>query len=150
VGVLDRLDHAPDARPWGEVHQILFSHPLAWFPGLGSVLSATWNRGPFAVGGDNDTINAESWSSRQPFTVTAAPAMRFVTEVGNWDATLLGLPTGQSGRPWSGFYADQIGSWLRAEAAPLPFSRKAVEEAAVAKLHLVPRYVRDTGSAVQP
>jgi penicillin amidase len=74
--------------------------------------------------------------------------MRFVTEVGNWDATVLGLPTGQSGRPWSGFYADQIGSWLRGEAAAFPFSREAVEEAAIARLQLLPRYVDVPGSAV--
>jgi penicillin amidase len=148
-GVLDRLDHATDARPWGEVHQVLFSHPLAWLPGLGPALAATWSRGPFPVGGDNETINAETWSRRQPYSVTAAPAMRFVTEVGNWDATVLGLPTGQSGRPWSGFYSDQIGSWLHAEASPFPFSRKTVEAAAVARLQLIPRYVRVSGSAVR-
>ncbi len=147
--VLDRLDGETDPRPWGEVHRVVFSHPLAWLPGPGSALAATWNRGPFPVGGDYATINAAYWNPRRPFQVTAVPAMRFVTEVGNWDATVLGLSTGQSGRPWSGFYSDQIGSWLRVEAAAFPFSRGAVEEAAIAKLHLAPRYVRIPGPAVE-
>ena len=142
VGVLDRLDGEADAETWGGVHQILFTHPLAWLPGVGSSLAATWNRGPFAVGGDNVTVNAEYWNHHQPFAVTVLPAMRFVTEVGSWDATVLGLPTGQSGRPWSGSYADQIEDWQRVEPAVFPFSREAVEAAAVARLHLYPEHAR--------
>ncbi len=148
AAVLDRLDRETEARPWGEVHQVLFAHPLGWLPGLGAPLAATWNRGPFPVGGDCETINTEYWSREQPFSVTAIPAMRFVTEVGNWDATVLGLPTGQSGRPWSGFYSDQIGSWLRGEAAAFPFSRQAVEDASIARLQLLPRYIVVPGPVV--
>ncbi len=147
--VLDRLDREADAQTWGEVHQVMFTHPLAWLPGVGSSLAATWNRGPFAVGGDDVTIDAESWNRHQPFAVTAVSAMRFVTEVGDWDATVLGLPTGQSGRPWSGWYADQIGDWLRVEPAVFPFSRGAVEAKATARLRLIPEHARIPLSAVQ-
>ncbi len=149
VSVLDRLDGVAEAQAWGEVHQVLFTHPLAWLPGVGSSLAATWNRGPFAVGGDDVTVNAEYWNRHQPFRVTALPAMRFVSEVGNWDATVLGLPTGQSGRPWSGSYADQIEDWLRVEPAVFPFSRAAVEAEATARLHLIPEHARIPLSAVQ-
>ncbi len=140
--LLDRLDGDARSESWGDIHQVVFSHPLTWIPGVGSRLAATWNRGPFAVGGGNVTVNAESWNRSEPFAVTGLPAMRFVTEVGNWDATLLGLPTGQSGRPWSGFYADQIESWLSVEPAAFPFTREAVEAAAIARLHLAPANVR--------
>ncbi len=140
--LLDRLDSDAQIGRWGEFHQVLFSHPLAWIPGVGSWFATPWNRGPFAVGGGNVTVNGEYWDRRDPFGVTALPAMRFVTEVGNWDATVLGLPTGQSGRPWSGHYADQIESWLDVEPATFPFSREAVEAAAVARLHLSPEHAR--------
>jgi len=147
-GVLDRLDGEANAETWGEAHQVLFNHPLAWLPGVGSSIAAVWNRGPFAVGGDNVTVNAEYWD-HQPFVVTAIPAMGFVTEVGNWDATVLGLPTGQSGRPWSKSYADQVEDWLQVEPAAFPFSRVAVEAAATARLHLVPVHARLPLSAVE-
>ncbi len=149
VGVLDRLDDEAGTETWGEAHQVLFTHPLAWLPSVGSSLAATWNRGPFGVAGDSVTLNAEYWNRDHPFAVTALPAMRFVTEVGNWDATVLGLPTGQSGRPWSGSYADQIDDWLLVEPAVFPFSREAVEAAATARLHLIPKHARNPLPAVK-
>jgi len=61
-----------------------------------------------------------------------------VAEVGRWDETVLLLPVGQSGRPWSSHYADQLGAWHGGSAARFPFSRSAVEAAAVARLRLEP------------
>ena len=118
------------------------SHPLSQLPGVGKLLSGTWSRGPFAVSGDAETVNSVPWSRRTPFVVEAIPAVRFATDVGDWDATLLGLGAGQSGRPWSSRYADQVRDWLDGDAAAFPFSRTAVEEAAVASLHLTPENVR--------
>jgi penicillin amidase len=140
--LLDRLDGAPAPGKWGDVHTVLFAHPLTWIPRAGSLLVGTWNRGPFPIGGDGSTLNTEDWNRREPFAVTSLPAMRFVTEVGNWDATVLGVPTGQSGRPWSGHYADQIEGWLAVTPPVFPFSREAVETAATARLHLLPRSAR--------
>ncbi len=64
--------------------------------------------------------------------------MRFVADVGNWDDTVLVLPVGQSGRPWSRHYSNQISSWLRVEAERFPFSREAVDAAAAVRLELLP------------
>ena len=132
---LDVLDHP---QPWGEVHQVIFEHPLAWIPGAGRMVSDSWSRGPFRAAGGNVTVNAHYWSAWQPFKVTTVPAMRFITEVGNWDDTLLGLPAGQSGRPWSAHYADQIEGWLAGDPRPFPFSSEAVRRSAVAWLELLP------------
>jgi penicillin amidase len=62
--------------------------------------------------------------------------MRMVTEVGSWDDTVLVVPAGQSGRPWSAHYADQLEPWLNVEPATLPFSAEAVDAAAKARLIL--------------
>jgi len=70
--------------------------------------------------------------------VTSIPAMRFVAEVGSWDETVLVLPIGQSGRPWSSHYSDQISSWMRVDTVRFPFSREAVERAATARLEIEP------------
>lgn len=136
--VLTELDTA-GARPrWGDVHQVSFDHPLALVPVIGKQVSDSWSRGPFAVSGDGVTVNAQAWNERRPFAVTSIPALRFVTEVGNWDDTVLVLPVGQSGRPWSSHYSDQISSWTRFEAVPFPFSPEAVERSAAARLRLLP------------
>ena len=73
-----------------------------------------------------------------PVRGDAIPAMRFVADVGNWDDTVLVLPVGQSGRPWSRHYSNQISSWLNVEAVRFPFSREAVDSAAVVRLELLP------------
>jgi len=136
--VIEGLDGLDRPQPWGEVHQVFFEHPLAWIPGVGRMVSDSWSRGPFRAAGDSVTVNAHYWSRWRPFEVTTIPAMRFVTEVGNWDETVLVLPVGQSGRPWSAHYSDQIESWLVGGAQRFPFSSDAVGQSAVAWLELVP------------
>jgi penicillin amidase len=136
--VLAKLDSTAPHRRWGDVHKVVFDHPLARFPLIGRQVSASWSRGPFADSGDGITVNRHAWSEQQPFAVTSIPALRFVAEVGNWDNTILVLPVGQSGRPWSAHYSDQIASWLKAEVVRFPFSREAVEAAATARVEIVP------------
>jgi penicillin G amidase len=138
AAVLDRLDAEQPTRTWGEVHQVLFRHPLAATPLVGRLIGRVWSRGPFAVGGDGSTINAEYWSRRRPFGVIALPSLRFVTEVGDWDHTVMVLPTGQSGHPWSPYYDDELDAWLAVKPIVLPFSRGAVERAARSRLLLRP------------
>jgi penicillin amidase len=136
--VLGNIDRMGPQKSWGMVHQVGFDHPLARLPFIGKLASDSWSRGPFAIAGNNVTINAEYWSRKRPFAVTSIPAMRFVADVGNWDDTVLVLSVGQSGRPWSRHYADQISSWMNVEADRFPFSRGAVDRAAAVRLELVP------------
>jgi penicillin amidase len=136
--VLDRIDALEIRQPWGHEHRVLFQHPLARVPIVGRWLGQAWSRGPYPLGGDSTTLNAAYWIRHEPFAVVAAPAARFVVDVGNWDATVLVLPVGQSGRPWSPHYSDQLGAWLHVEPVPLPYSPAAVDAAAKARLVLVP------------
>lgn len=138
VAVLDRLDEHVVRDDWGSLHTVAFTHPLTASPALGWLLDDSWNRGPFGVGGGNDTVNAQYWSRHRPFAVTAIPAARFVADVGAWDRTILVLPPGQSGRPWSAHYADQLSAWLQGGRHTLAFSPEAVENAAMARLEIVP------------
>jgi len=135
---LDALDRQGVSEAWGEVHQVMFRHPLSELPVVGRILGRSWNRGPFPVGGNNVTVEANYWSSRRPFAVGAMPALRLITDVGSWDDSVAVMPLGQSGRPWSSHYADQIQVWRRGEAFSLPFSEAAVEAAAEARLMLRP------------
>ena len=136
--VLSDLDRRGPQESWGEAHQVTFDHPLTRLSFVRKLAADSWSRGPFAVAGGNATINAQYWNERHPFAVTAIPAMRFVADVGNWDDTVLVLPVGQSGRPWSRHYSNQISSWLRVEAVRFPFSREAVDAAAAVRFELLP------------
>jgi len=138
MSVLDALDELGISETWGEVHQVVFRHPLTEIPVVGRLLAGSWNRGPFQVGGDNVTVEANNWSRRRPFEVAAMPALRFVADVGNWDASVVAMPLGQSGRPWSSHYADQVQLWRGGGAFNLPFSEAAVEAATEARLILRP------------
>jgi penicillin amidase len=136
--VLNRIDSSRLERPWGSVHRVRFEHPFVEVPLVGRVIGRSWSRGPFAVGGDGATVNASYWELDRPFDVTAIASARFIAEVGSWDETVLVLPTGQSGRPWSQHYADQMADWLRVRAVEFPFSTEAVDRAATARLVLLP------------
>jgi len=135
LDVLDGMDHS---QTWGDVHRVFFKHPLTDIPVGGRLLARSWNRGPFPVGGDNVTIETNYWNHRRPFAVAAMPALRLVADVGNWDESVAVMPLGQSGRPWSSHYADQIQLWRRGEAFTVPFSEAAVEAVAEARLVLRP------------
>jgi penicillin amidase len=137
-GVLDTLDQLEIERPWGEVHQVFYRHPFAEIPVAGRLVGRSWNRGPFPVPGDNVTIDANYWSRRRPFAVAAMPALRFVVDVGDWDETVVVMPLGQSGRPWSSHYADQIRSWRNGRTSRLAFSESAVQAATEAQLVMRP------------
>ncbi len=135
---LDALDAMDIGASWGEAHQVMFRHPLSEIPVAGRLLAGPWNRGPFSMGGDNVTVDANSWNRRQPFAVSAMPAFRLIADVGNWDDSVAVMALGQSGRPWSSHYADQIQLWRRGEAFPLPFSEAAVTAATEGRLILRP------------
>lgn len=134
----DALDRMDVRQSWGDVHQIVFKHPLTDIPAGGRLLSGAWNRGPFPAGGDNSTIEANDWKPGRPFEVAAMPALRLVADVGNWDESVAVMPLGQSGRPWSSHYADQVELWRRGEAFAVPFSQAAVEADEEARLILRP------------
>lgn len=135
---LDAVDRRRPTAPWGEVHRIAFRHPLSDLPVVGRLLAGAWSRGPLPAGGDNTTVNATYWSSRNAFEVSAMPALRMVMDVGDWDRSVAVTPLGQSGRPWSSHYADQIQLWRRGGAFELPFSEAAVDGATEGRLVLQP------------
>jgi Protein related to penicillin acylase len=65
--------------------------------------------------------------------------MRHIASPGNWDATRLVIPLGQSGDPKSPHYKDQFDSWSKGTAAVFPFTAEAVERAMVKSIGYVPK-----------
>jgi penicillin amidase len=66
------------------------------------------------------------------------PAMRFVGNPGNWDESILLLPSGQSGQPGSSHYSDQFSYWYEGKPIFAPFSDAAEGNARKHALTLKP------------
>jgi penicillin amidase len=78
------------------------------------------------------------------YTVKAAgrdygPSERFTADLSNLDASTLNIVTGQSGNFLSPHYMDQWQAWYNGHTFTLPFSKSAVEDAAVHRLILEPK-----------
>jgi penicillin amidase len=120
---------------WDKLHQITFGHSL------GSVkpLDRFFNRGPFPLGGDYDTIWA-SGATRHDLShdLIVGPPFRYVADLRDWNKSLSMLAPGQSGHPMSPHYADNIQRWLRGEYHPMLFDREAVLAEADATLIIDP------------
>ncbi len=101
---------------WGRIFLSNFPHPLASVPFIGS---------QFAI------PNVPLAGSGQTPNVGSSVSMRHIAMPGNWDETRQVIPLGQSGDPRSKFYKDEFELWRTGEPAIFPFSKEAVEKAAV-------------------
>jgi penicillin G amidase len=125
-----------DVARWqyGAIHKMTYSHPL----GMVKPLERIFNRGPFPVGGDIDTINTGASLTNQPDTVVTVPSYRQIVNLADLKASLSGHAPGQSGHPASKHYADFIKPWLNVEHHPQLFERSMIEENAEGTLRLMP------------
>ncbi|MBM3180143.1 MAG: penicillin acylase family protein [Chloroflexi bacterium] len=124
----------PAKWTWGNLHTFTFSHPL----GSVGALAPIFNRGPYLAGGNWNTVNSGAYYADKAYSMGLGPAYRIIADPADWDASLSIIPSGESGQPFSPYYADQIDSWLAVEYHKLPFTLSAVEASAEHTLKLVP------------
>jgi penicillin amidase len=132
-----RAEYGDDVGIWryGRSHTLTMRHPLGAVPALAPL----FNRGPFELGGDADTVR----NGYQPREFAGPPfffasSYRQICDTGSWDQSLSIHPTGQSGHPGSRHYADFIQPWLNMQYHPMLWSRMRVEEATVNRMTLEP------------
>ncbi len=135
---LDEIDGLALVTPWGQEHQTAFVHPLERFPVVGPFFGLRASTPQFSMPGDGSTVNATYWSGSNGFEVEAIPALRFVADVGDWDASVMMIAPGQSGRSFSGNYNNQLDDWMHLKMRPLVFSEDAVAEATRSGVRLTP------------
>jgi penicillin G amidase len=116
----------PDATKWiwGAVWRSGFPHPLASVPFIGAQFATP----VIPISGSGQTPNVGSNVS-----------MRHIASPGNWDATRHVIPLGESGDPRSPHFKDQFDVWASGTPALFPFTRAAVERAAMRVTVLTPR-----------
>ncbi len=128
-----RLGPDPAAWRWGQLHRVVFRHPLALaMPPLDELMSA----GPYEVAGGDDTINRGVFNPGEDYMDSATASYRQIIDLADFDRSLSVITSGNSGNPSSPHYRDQSELWAKGEYHPMPFSRAAVEKAASGRLIL--------------
>jgi penicillin amidase len=119
---------------YGAIHTVTFNHPL----GMVKPLDKIFNRGPFPLGGDIDTVNMGATLLNQPGAVITVPLYRQILNLADLKTSLSGHAPGQSGHLASKHYADFIKPWLHVQHHPMLFERSMIEANAEGTLHILP------------
>jgi penicillin amidase len=120
---------------WGKLHKLTFGHLLGRQP----LLAPVFNRGPFAIGGDDHTLWATGASTAELDNESLiGPPYRFIVDLGDLSKSVSVLVPGQSGQPGSRHYDDQVQSWFDGEYHPMLFEWEDVEDSAETRLWLEP------------
>jgi penicillin amidase len=120
---------------WGDVRPLTFKHPV----GEKKPMDKVFNLGPFAWGGDANTISQAAVSFLDPTANSPFVAsMRMAVDVGNWDANRFILPGGQSGNPMSPHFDDQLDLYREGGAISIAWSPESVAETIVDTLKIRP------------
>lgn len=130
----DRLGVDPATWRWGRLHRLRLVHPLGALPGLEELFTAA----DVELGGDEQTVMQGGFDGRDGYPAAVIASWRAVYDLGDVDGSVGVLPAGVSGNPASPHWNDQSTLWRAGQYHPLPFTRSAVETAAVATLRLLP------------
>ncbi len=133
----DRLGTDVKAWRWGDLHQLELVNGSLGVSGVAPV-EALFNRGPLAVSGSKDAVNATGWNVQEGYAVTAVPSMRMVVDLSDLDKSRWINLTGASGHAFHDNYWDQAKVWAKGELLPMYSSPEAVKKAAVHTLRLTP------------
>ena len=109
-----------------------FEHPIfGRIPWLRAILpQSVAGPGILSLDGDQWTVKANGRYY--------GPSQRITVDLADLDRSTMNIVTGQSGQPLSTHYLDHWPAWLNGTTFPWPFSRQAVEHAAVHRLTLTP------------
>ena len=134
AALAERLGPDVSAWRWGSLHAVRFAHPLARMPGFAPLFMAAASE----LGGDEQTVLQGGYDARDGFEASVVPSWRSVVDLGDLDASIAVLPTGQSGDPVSPHWADQAELWASGRYRPAPVTRAGIEAAAVRTCTLLP------------
>ncbi|MFL5625367.1 MAG: penicillin acylase family protein [Ktedonobacteraceae bacterium] len=130
----EKLGNNVQQWQYGKIHRMTYNHAL----GAVKPLNKLFNRGPFPLGGDIDTVNMGAALPNDPEVVLTVPSYRQIVDLADMQASLSGHAPGQSGHPASKHYADFIKPWLKVEHHPMLFERSMIEAHAEGTLSLLP------------
>jgi penicillin amidase len=107
---------------WGDLHTVAFEHPLS----AAKPLDILFTIGPVRRPGDGYSPNNGAYSLLRPFSLRSHASERQIVDLGDIDASLSIIPTGQSGQPLSTHWGDQTQLWANGEYKPMALSRERI------------------------
>jgi penicillin G amidase len=120
---------------WGRLHRVTFPHAMA----IQKPLDRVFNRGPYPIGGDTDTVCQVAMLPDDPYDNKAwSPTYRQIVDLGDLSRSQWVYAPGQSGQVGHKHYDDLIGPWRSGETIPMLWTREQVEGAAEGRLVLNP------------
>jgi penicillin G amidase len=122
---------------WGELHTSTFRNATLGKSGIPPI-EALFNRGPFITGGGKSVVNATGWKAGESFEVDWLPSEREIVDLSNFDNSLAGHTTGESGHAFNLHYDDMALMWTKIEYAPMWWEQESVIKDSEGHLHLVP------------
>jgi penicillin amidase len=123
---------------WGHHHRMNLENQTVGQSDVGLV-QWLFNRGGYEVGGGSEIVDATKWdAASDSYEVTAAPSMRMVVSLADFDDSRWVNLTGTSGHAFHDNYVDQTDLWSEGRTLPWLWSRAAVEESAEHTLTLTP------------
>ncbi len=129
----------PDDWQWGALHSLTARHQVLGDDPVPSIVQSIFNQGPFPMPGGSSLVNANNWDAgTDSFSITSAPSMRMVVDLGNLDSSVWINQGGNSGHVFHRNYDDQMQPWIDGETYPWPHSAEAVKEVSESTLSLVP------------
>jgi penicillin amidase len=131
----ERLGPDPSAWRWGALHRVVFAGPLAMIADLAPMFTA----GVVEAGGDDDTVNQGAFEPGIGYDAAVIASWRQIVDLADPDAAVGVHTTGQSGHPSSPHWNDLVPMWASGSYHALPFTRPAVDAAAMSSMTLVPR-----------
>ena len=131
----DTLGSDQNQWQWGKLHRAAFPHAMA----LQKPLDMVFNRGPYPIGGDTDTVCQVAMLPDDPYDNKAwAPTYRQIVDLGDLSRSQWIYAPGQSGQVGHRHYDDLIDPWRKGETIPMLWTREQVEGAAEGTLTLKP------------
>lgn len=112
---------------WGNRNKATFPHPIATAPLVGLQFAIQ----PFPQSGTGLLLGAT-------VNVGSSVSMRLIADPGDWDKTQHGIALGESGRPASPHWNDQLADWRAVAPRAFPFTEAAIANAAKETLVLEP------------
>ncbi len=130
----------PDDWQWGgALHSLTARHQVLGDDPVPSIVQSIFNQGPFPMPGGSSLVNANNWDAgTDSFSITSAPSMRMVVDLGNLDSSVWINQGGNSGHVFHRNYDDQMQPWIDGETYPWPHSAEAVKGVSESTLSLVP------------
>jgi penicillin amidase len=138
IQTVERQDGTDPARwSFGKPHRLLYQHPFA--EALPAAVASFLAFGPVELPGEWHTLDVAGFPLRgERYDVSEIPSARLIVDLSRPDASRLVLPLGQSGQLFDRHAHDQLRAWSTGRDFPLPFTRKAIEAAAISRIQFVP------------